>query len=143
MVKGNHFGELTAAAGALAAVGILVLIMTLMVDVRFAGATFPGQPGKIAYFSPVGSPGTDADIYTINPNGNGQFPVTKNNTGGYDPSFSPNGKRIAYAGWDGHDWEIYIIDARDRARVQLTQNGTDDFSPRGGTVRSWLLRIVT
>ena len=56
MVKGNHFGELTAAAGALAAVGILVLIMTLMVDVRFAGATFPGQPGKIAYFSPVGSP---------------------------------------------------------------------------------------
>ena len=56
MVKGNHFGELTAAAGALAAVGILVLIMTLMVDARFAGATFLGQPGKLAYFSPAGSP---------------------------------------------------------------------------------------
>jgi hypothetical protein len=56
MVKINQFGELAAAAGALAAVGILVLIMTLMVDVRFAGATFSGQPGKIAYFSPAGSP---------------------------------------------------------------------------------------
>ncbi len=104
---------------------------------------FRANPARWPILAPSGAPGTDSDIYTINPNGNGQFPVTKNNTGGYDPSFSPNGKRIAYAGWDGHDWEIYIIDARDRARVQLTQNGTDDFSPRGGTVRSWLLRIVT
>jgi Tol biopolymer transport system component len=39
-----------------------------------------------------------------------------------------NGK-IAYAGFDGHDYEIYTIDARGGYRVKVTNNDTDDFNP--------------
>ncbi len=76
---------------------------SLLVVPQKAEATFPGKPGKIAYSGggPGGSPpANDQDIYTINPNGTGYFPVTKNNMGGYQPSYSPNAKRIAYTGFD-------------------------------------------
>src|ERR671916_2009585 len=89
--------------------------VALLVVAQKAEATFPGKPGKIAYSggAPGGSPpANDQDIYTISPNGTGKFPVTKNNMGGYEPSYSPNAKRIAYTGWDGHDWEIYTIGLR-------------------------------
>jgi hypothetical protein len=54
---------LAAAAGALAAVEFLVLMMLVVVDVGPAGATFPGKNSKIAY---SGYDGHDSEIYTIN-----------------------------------------------------------------------------
>jgi len=45
MTKTNHLGALAAVAGALVAVGLLVL-MLVMVEARPAGATFPGKNGK-------------------------------------------------------------------------------------------------
>ncbi len=126
MAKSRRLGALAAVAGILAAVGLLVVF----VAARPVEATFPGQPGKIAY---SGSTANDKDIYTINPNGREKFPVTKNDTGDSDPSYSPNGKRIAYAGWDGHDWEIYTINVGGGGRVQVTKNGAGDFSPSWGS----------
>jgi hypothetical protein len=67
MVKTNHLGTLTAVAGALVAVGLVVLIM-VVVEAHPAEATFPGKPGKIAY---EGYDGQDWEIYSINPNGGG------------------------------------------------------------------------
>ena len=122
VAKSRHLGALAAVAGILAAVGLLVVF----VAARPAEATFPGQPGKIAY---SGSAGNDKDIYTINPNGRGKFPVTKNDTGDSDPSYSPNGKRIAFSGWDGHDWEIYTIGIRGGSKFKVTKNRADDYEP--------------
>jgi Tol biopolymer transport system component len=52
-----------------------------------------------------------------------------------DPSYSPSGKRIAYAGWDGQDWEIYTINVGGGGRLQVTNNTTPDtdlaYSPSG------------
>jgi hypothetical protein len=47
MIRTTHLGALAAAAGALVAVGLMVLM--LVVEVRPAEATFPGQNGRIAY----------------------------------------------------------------------------------------------
>src|SRR3712207_9274426 len=55
--------------------------------------------------------------------------VTDNTMNERDPSYSPSGKKIAYAGWDGHDWEIYTINAGGGGRVQLTHNTTKDGEP--------------
>jgi hypothetical protein len=76
-----------AAAGLLAAVGLLVVILYA----QPAEATFPGKSGKIAY---SGYDGTDFEIYTIKSGGGGKVPVTDNNTNDYEPSYSPSGKKI-------------------------------------------------
>ena len=55
-----------------------------------AEATFPGNNGRIAYSAFDGR--VDEKIYTIKPGGGGKTKITK----GYQPSFLPHGKRIAY-----------------------------------------------
>jgi TolB protein len=134
MAKTNHWGALAAAAGTLVAVGLVVLIM-VVVEVHPAEATFPSNPGKIAY---SGHDGQDFEIYTINSGGGGRFNVTDNNADEYYSSYSPSGKKIAYQGQDGAngDYEIYTINAGGGGKVQLTDNNTDDdgglsYSPSG------------
>jgi hypothetical protein len=65
--------------GALAAVGLLVLVVA-----RPAEATFPGKNGKIAYWA---SDGHDREIYKISPGGGSRFNATNNNTDDYYPSW--------------------------------------------------------
>src|SRR5215211_6040247 len=117
MTKTNHLGAL-AAAGMLVAVGLVVLIM-VVVEASPAEATFPGNPGKIAY---SGHHGQDFEIYTINSGGGGSFNVTDNSTADYAPSYSPSGKKIVYAGYDGQDFEIYTINSGGGARFNVTDN---------------------
>jgi Tol biopolymer transport system component len=66
--------------------------------------------------------------------------VTKNRTYDSEPSYSPNGERIACSGYDGNDQEIYTINVRGGDRVQVTQNGAGHyFSPSWVVVSSRLL----
>jgi Tol biopolymer transport system component len=46
----------------------------------------------------VGYPGHDPEIYTINASGRDKIQLTHNNKNEFDLSYSPNGKRIAFAG---------------------------------------------
>ena len=82
MAKTNHLGAL-AAAGTLVAVGLVVLIL-VVVEASPAEATFPANPGKIAY---SGYDGQDFEIYTINSGGGGKVKVTDNSTDDYYPSW--------------------------------------------------------
>jgi hypothetical protein len=102
MVKTNHLGALAATAGALVAVGLLMLMM-LVVEVRPAEATFPGKP-KVG--------------------GGSRFNVTDNTTNDYTPSYSPNGKEIAYRGTgsNGRHNEIYTIKVSGGGRLQVTND---------------------
>jgi tricorn protease-like protein len=154
MIKTNHLGALAATAGALVAVG-LVMLMMLMGEVRPAEATFPGKPevgggsgfnvtddatndytpsyspnGKEIVYRGTGSNGGHNEIYTIKVSGGERLQVTNDTKNLRDPSYLPSGKRIAYAGYDGQDfqqdWEIYTINSADGGgRVQVTDNGTD------------------
>jgi hypothetical protein len=116
---GRPRSVVAAVAGALVAVGMLVLMV--VVEARPAEATFPGQNGKIAY---VGDEGV---IYTINPNGEAQTKVTE----GSDPSYSPNGKKIAYSCQDpaGGNSEICTINVGGEGKHKLTNSDTYDSSP--------------
>jgi Tol biopolymer transport system component len=106
------------------AVGLLLLIM-VVVEAHPAGATFPGNPGKIAY---SGYDGQDFEIYTINSGGGGRFNVTDNSTDEYYSSYSPSAKKIAYSGQDAPsgDYEIYKIDTDGGGKVKVTDNSTTD-----------------
>jgi hypothetical protein len=89
MVKTNTLGALAAAAGALVAVGLLML-MLLMSEPHPADAILlPGLRGKIAY---QGYDGNDWEIYKINAGGGGggRVRLTDNSTNDKAPSW---GKR--------------------------------------------------
>jgi Tol biopolymer transport system component len=126
MVKTKPSGVLAAAGGALVAVGSL-MVMLMVVEARPAEATFPGPNGKIAYSV------LNSGIYTINPGGGGKSKVTDTlMSGDAKPSYSPNGKRIAYSGLDpvGGDFEIYTINVDGGDEFRLTYNDiSDDFEP--------------
>src|SRR5215217_6387535 len=118
-----------AAAGLLAAVGLVVVLYA-----QPAEAKFPGKPGKIAY---QGYDGNDSEIYTIKPGGGGKVKLTDNATDDSEPSYSPSGKKIVYSGEDGPnaDFEIYTINAGGGGKFKVTDNSTEEYyssySPNG------------
>jgi hypothetical protein len=73
---------------------VMTVLMTcaavLLAVSEKAEATFLGNNGRIAYSALDG--GVDEKIYTIKPGGGAKTKITK----GYQPSFLPHGKRIAY-----------------------------------------------
>jgi Tol biopolymer transport system component len=121
VAKTKNVGALAAAVGMLAAVGLLVAMMLVVIEARPAGATFPGPNGKIAYTGTGLNPG----IYTINPGGGGKTKVAVGET----PSYSPDGKRIAYSAFDGNDYEIYTINAGGGGKTRVTDNNVSDYGP--------------
>ena len=74
-------------------------------------------------------PQKDAEIYTVNVGGGGRTNVTNNNRGDEASSYSPDGKRIAYAHWDGRDLEIYTINTDGTGALRVTDNRTNEFTP--------------
>jgi hypothetical protein len=72
-------------AAVLVACAMLVLVVS-----EKAEATSPGKNGRIAYSALDG--GADRKIYTIKPGAGAKTSLTR----GYRPSFSPDGKSIAY-----------------------------------------------
>jgi hypothetical protein len=86
-----------------------------------AEAAFPGKNGRIAYEFFGGRGG---GIYTINPGGGGKTRVTR----GEQPSYSPNGNKIAYTGFkrlgssddEDFDHEIYTINIGGGGKTQVT-----------------------
>jgi Tol biopolymer transport system component len=108
----------------LGSVAALVLAggVGLLNTVKPAQATFPGVNGRIDYSEDDGfsqdEDCCDDEIYTINPDGTGRRQVTNNNKHDVRPDYSPNGRKIAYAGFDGNDYEIYTVNANGTSRSE-------------------------
>jgi Tol biopolymer transport system component len=97
----------------------LVALASVLVMTGTAHATFPGANGKIAYVGP--GPQGEHGIVTINPDRTGAAFVAQ----GFDPAWSPDGRRIAFArslpvapGVDSFD--IYVVDADGSNVTRLT-----------------------
>lgn len=119
--------------GSMAAALVLAGGVGLLNTVKPAQATFPGVNGRIAYsedddFS-QDEDCCDDEIYTINPDGTGRRQVTNNNKHDVRPDYSPNGRKIAYAGFDGNDYEIYTVNADGTSKFRVTNNTTVDSAP--------------
>jgi hypothetical protein len=118
-------------AAALMACAAVVLAVS-----REAKATFPGPNGKIAYAV------LNSGIYTINPGGGGKSKVTDTRVSGdAKPSYSPNGKRIAYEGYKGlgsdddedFDSEIYTIKVGGGGKTKVTDTVGYAMDPSWGS----------
>jgi Tol biopolymer transport system component len=137
MAKLNHsLGALAAAAaGVLAAVGMLVLIMVALVEP--AEAAFPGENGKIAFESSLF--GDSLEICTFISRDAPMSRLTNNQDFDTAAAWSADGNKIAYARFDaGPEGEIYTMNANGAHQVQVTHNSTHDtepsFSPDGDNI---------
>jgi PGF-pre-PGF domain-containing protein len=79
------------------------------------------------------------EIYVMNPDGSGQTRLTDNVAGDLDPSWSPDGSRIAFASYrsyrDGNP-EIYVMNADGSGQIRLTDNVAEypAWSPDGSRI---------
>jgi hypothetical protein len=91
----------------------------------------PRDGGSLAYSS---YDGNDYEIRMFTSRGV-NLQLTNNNTNDFEPSFSPDGKKIVYEGIDptGGDSEIYTINATTgQTPVNVTNNNREDHDPDYG-----------
>jgi TolB protein len=82
--------------------------------------------GELAYVSTVGA-GGDLDIYRRQ--GIVSFALTDDPAQDTDPTWSPDGERIAFASNRDGDFEIYVMDRKGENLLRITDNTTDDIQP--------------
>jgi Tol biopolymer transport system component len=127
----RHYGAHATVASLAAILGLV----TALAPPRTA-ATFGGENGLIAF---AGAPRLSAqgkfEIYTMRPDGGDLTRLTRNATFDAGPTFSPDGKRIAFVSHRDGNYEIYLMNADGTHPHRLTHNGAEDrepaFSPDG------------
>jgi Tol biopolymer transport system component len=98
---------------------------------RSAFATFPGTNGKIAFTS---NRDGNFEIYVMNADGSNQQRITFDSSRESDPSWSPDGTKIAFVSdrYGSNQWDILVMNADGSNQQRLTNINSDDISP------SWL-----
>jgi len=73
----------------------------------------------------------EPDLWTIEWHGTNQTQLTDTPYGEWDPSYSPDGKRIVYVSDEGGKPEIWLRDTKGSYKIRLTNNiGVIDSNPR-------------
>jgi Tol biopolymer transport system component len=119
-----------ARAGALT--GIVIAVAAVSGAAR---ASFPGEPGLIAFMS---NRGGNFHIYTVKQNGKDIDQLTTDPGADQFPSWSPDGSKIAFTSTRDGNAEIYLMNADGSDQARLTSNPSYDenpvFSPDGSKV---------
>jgi TolB protein len=95
-----------------------------------AEAAFPGKNGTIAFqgFRDAGTAGnSNSEIITVSPDGTGMKQLTSSSDGSSDPTYSPDGKMIAWA----RGGDIWVMSRSGNAKTKkaLTDNSLSETSP--------------
>ena len=120
-----------------------------------AGATNV-PTGRIAFSLGSGGGPNDihAEIYVVNGDGSGLVRLTDDPAADFDPSWSPDGRRIAFRHQDERSGQIYVMNADGSQQRNLTMRRGLDYSPawspdgrriafgsvRAGKATIWVMR---
>ena len=104
---------------------------------NFPACPFPGQNGKVVFVSSrttgpgVDNPTGDGEIFTAYPDGTNLTQLTFNTANDLDPTYSPDGKRIAFETNRDGNFEIYKMRAADGAsRINVSRQPGQRSHPR-------------
>lgn len=93
------------------------------------GVTFHGENGKIAFVRQTGNEyQASTHIYSINPDGTGLRRLT-NSLYDSEPSWSPDGSKIAFVSLIAGNLTVYVMDADGTNKVQLIKPGVSNTTP--------------
>jgi Tol biopolymer transport system component len=115
---------LTAKPAVLVGLFVLLLILTAWGSNNPVDAQTSTTP-KIAFTSDRDG---NREIYVMNADGSNQTRLTNNQAFDYAPTWSPDGKRIAFVSGDSK-YDIYVMDADGSNQTRLTNNQAFDGNP--------------
>jgi TolB protein len=109
------------------AIGPLGPSLDAVGNAQLSRAAGGGQEGKIVFHSNRG--GGSLDVYVMNADGTDQTAITSDDNEDIDPTWSPNGKLIAFNRFpaDFSGCEVYVMNADGSGVRQLTHDAGYDF----------------
>ena len=106
-------------------VALVLAGLALSLLASSAGATFPGKNGRIAFTKAVGKGGNINAVFSVSPSGGKQTRLAANKSYGREtPSYSPDGRRLAFTDQDG----IFVASASGRHPRRIS-HGSGDRDP--------------
>jgi len=86
-------------------------------------AAFPGQNGKIVFVSDRDG---NIEVYVMNADGSSQTRLTNNAVNDFDPSWSPDGTKIAFNRVIDGNGEVFVMNADGSGQTNLSNNPAGD-----------------
>jgi Tol biopolymer transport system component len=105
--------------------GMVELIGAEMTNAQVDQVGFVPVEGRIVFVSDDG----DGEIYTINADGTNKMRLTRNDVHDLYPTWSPDGKQIAFVSDSSGERELYIMNENGKELLQITDNDLAEGAP--------------
>jgi Tol biopolymer transport system component len=111
--------------------GLLLAVAAgaLLVPLAHAASSEAGNAGRIAFVKCDLATFSVCDIFTMRPDGSKQVQLTTSGNENAAPSWSPDGRKIAYESADSGVFQIWVMNSDGSGKTQLTSDLTDHFRP--------------